>query len=295
MIETVDVKITKIRYKSDARSNGSAYYIFSTDKGFVAKGSAFFELSCDMFLRLEGFWQKSKFNGANEFTFKSAVTILPTSSKARFEYACSITKGIGKALQKAIWAKVGEDWETSDLSGIAGVGESTKQNWTIALREISNQRQRAEAFAWMLERKLTKNMAAISWNKWEAQATAVINADPYELARLPNYGFAMIDEMILANEAWGIGLLDERRIKAAILYILDANANNGNTIITLAQLTVQLAQICKGASNEVVERIINKSDAVEVVNAEFGDAFAWVARKKDKDNETMVWERFKCN
>lgn len=286
----IEAKVTKIRYASEPQS-GATFYIAETDKGII-KGKSQIGISENQYVRLDGDWQISKFNGQREFLFRSIIPMLPVSSRARFEYACSITKGIGEHLQEKIWEAVGEKWETSSLENIPGVGRETRSAWRTTLIELQNQAERAEIFAWMMQAGLTANMAAAAWKLWEKDAAGVIQQNPYRLAELPNYGFKTVDEMIMNRPEWEIGILDPRRIKAAILYLLDENAGNGNTSMTLPVCLSKTEDICKGIHKEDFLTNIQDKD-IMLFNLDYGEAAASIARKKDFENETAIWKRWK--
>lgn len=288
----MEAKITGIRYKSEPQ-RGMTFYIAETDKGIV-KGRSHIELQVNQHVRLDGDWQLSKFNGQREFLFRSIIPSLPVSSRARFEYACSITKGIGERLQEKIWAVTGDEWEKSDLTGIPGIGRETRSAWQMTLIELENQKERAEIFSWMLQAGLTANMAAAAWNKWDKDAGGIIQQNPYRLAELPNYGFKTVDALILNSKEWDIGILDQRRIKAAILYLLDENAATGNTSISLSSCMAKTEDICKGIHHDDFIHNLKDNDIV-LINIEWGEDAASVARKKDFEDETKIWRRWRWN
>ena len=286
----MDAKITGIRYKSEPQK-GAVFYIAETDKGII-KGRSQLELTEKQHVRLDGDWQVSKFNGQREFLFRSIIPIIPVSSRARFEYTCSITKGIGKHLQEKIWDAVGEGWETSDLENISGIGRETRSAWRTTLIEIKNQADRAEIFAWMLQAGLTANMAAAAWTKWDKDAAGIIQQNPYRLTELPNYGFIAVDTIVQNSKEWDINTLDPRRIKAAILYLLDENARCGNTAMPICSCMAKAEDICKGLHHDDFISNIKDKDIV-LINIEWGENAASIARKKDFEDETRIWRRWK--
>lgn len=286
----MDAKITGIRYKSEPQK-GAVFYIAETNKGII-KGKSHLELEINQNFQIEGEWQISKYNGQREFLFRSIIPSLPVTPRAKFEYACSITKGIGEHLQEKIWNKVGEEWEKSDLSGIPGIGRETRSAWQMTMIELENQKERASAFAWMLQAGLTANMAAAAWNKWDKDAGGIIQQNPYRLTELPNYGFKAIDGMVINSKEWDIGMLDPRRVKAAILYLLDENAGCGNTAMPLCSCMAKAEDICKGLHHDDFISNIKDKDIV-LINIEWGESAASIARKKDFEDETRIWRRWK--
>jgi exodeoxyribonuclease V alpha subunit len=288
----MDAKITSIRYKSEPQK-GAVFYIAETDKGII-KGKSHLELEINQNFQIEGEWQISKYNGQREFLFRSIIPSLPVTPRARFEYACSITKGIGDCLQEKIWEAVGESWDDSDLSGIPGIGRETKAAWQTTLIQIKNQKEQADIFAWMMQVGLTPNMAAAAWNEWNKDCGGIIQQNPYRLTELPNYGFKAIDGMVINSKEWDIGMLDPRRVKAAILYLLDENAGAGHTAVDLRRFKRLAMDICKGINSDMLQEAM-KDNSVVLLNMEYGEDAASVARRKDYDNETRIWRRWTCN
>jgi len=289
----MDVKITGIRYKSEPQK-GAVFYIAETDRGII-KGKSHLELEINQNFQIEGEWQISKYNGQREFLFRSIIPSLPVTPRARFEYACSITKGIGDYLQEKIWEAVGESWDDSDLSGIPGIGRETKAAWQTTLIQIKNQKEQANIFAWMLQAGLTANMAAAAWNKWDKDAGGIIQQNPYRLTELPNYGFKAVDAMVTNSKEWSIGMLDPRRIKAAVLYLLDENAASGHTAIRMPEFQSRIEDVCKGINREDVCKLMKEISEVIVINIEWGEDAASISRKKDFDDENSIWRRWRWN
>lgn len=288
----MDVKITGIRYKGETQK-GAVFYIAETDSGII-KGKSHLELEINQNFQIEGEWQISKYNGQREFLFRSIIPSLPVTPRARFEYACSITKGIGNCLQEKIWEAVGEGWDDSDLSGIPGIGRETKAAWQTTLIQIKNQKEQADIFAWMMQVGLTANMAAAAWNEWNKDCGGIIQQNPYRLTELPNYGFKAIDDMVINGKEWNIGMLDPRRVKAAILYLLDENAGAGNTAVDFRRFKSLAMDICKGINSDMLQEAM-KDNSVVLLNMEYGEDATSVARRKDYDNETRIWRRWTCN
>ena len=97
---------------------------------------------------------------------------------------------------------------------------------------------------------LTANMAAAAWVKWAEEAAGVVNQNPYRLADLPHYGFLTVDEIVLRG-AWGIERLDQRRIQAAVVYILDRNAADGHTAMNMRECLSKLSNLPRNHSANV--------------------------------------------
>jgi len=289
----LETKIKGIRYEK--KGDDQTFYILETDAG-IMKGKAYFELQKDKCIKAEGSWVISKFNGKNEFYFKSVIPSLPIAPKSKFDYACSITKGIGEKLQAKIWEELVGDWEHIDIKTVDGVGDAIADEWKVTLAEIKNMGQQADLFAWMGQIGMTANMCAAAWTKWGKECGGVIYNNPYKLAELPHYGFLIVDKMVLNNETWQIGQTDQRRVVAAILYILDENANAGNTAMSFFKLEKEAQKLCIGiTTHDVITGVINarKAKQASFVTGDEASVSGYLARAKDYEAEMAVWERWK--
>lgn len=285
----MNAKITAIRYKSEPQKGGR-FWVVETDQG-ICKGKSELDINVGDYVTVDGEWRASKYNGQREFLFSSLLPSLPVTSRARFEYACSMTKGIGPAVMEKIWAALGEDWAQSVLDDIPGIGRDTKAAWKTTLIEIENQGRRADVFSWLMQAGLTANMATAAWVKWGEEAAGVVHQNPYRLAELPHYGFLTVDEIVLRG-AWGIDRLDPRRIRAALLHLLDKNAGDGHTAVLMRECLEQASVICPDITFDLFREAMETPEVVSI-GAEYGIDNTYLARRIDYKHETIIWERWK--
>ena len=278
--ETIRAVVERILF----RKNDDGWSILRTDRG-VVKGCVAWEPRIGDALRLEGTWRTSAYNGAEEFVFRTAMIDVPESKRALLTYAVSITDGMGEAAAEKIWARYGDAWPDVEDLAIKGLTAKARDCWPETLRRVAEQRDQAQAVAFLLDHGCTLNMAAAAWAKWGKATISVTRADPFVLASLPHYGFIAVDNGI--RQAFGIGDDDPRRAAAAVRYLLDENAGAGNTLAARAWLAQRLGSICPGATATLVSILAALAAAGHVTLAG-----RWVARSRDWQNETAIWQRF---
>lgn len=282
----IEAKIEKIIFKKESGARGF-FYILKTDRGNCL-GDAKFNIAEGEVFTLGGEWRTSKFNGQQEFAFVSIVPFLPVDPFAALSYACSVTRGMGEAAARKIWEIAGGDWRNVDIEAVPGLTRAARSQWQVTLRELENQRERAEIFAWFMSIGMTEALSAAAWAEWGVNSAAVVQKNPYKLAELPYYGFKMIDALVLDNPQWDIEAADPRRIRAAIAYILDENANTrGFTAIDLKEILQHVNKIAPGV------RALNLDEMDKVVKVVWAADYAFVARKFDYENEMKIWERWR--
>ena len=278
--ETIRAVVEKIVY----RKNDDGWSILRTDRGTV-KGCVAWEPKVGDALQLEGTWKLSTFNGTDEFVFRTAMVDVPECRRALLTYAVSITEGMGEATAEKIWARYGENWPEAQDLDIKGLTAKARDCWRETLRRVAEQRDQAQAVAYLLDHGCTLNMAVAAWGRWGKTTISVTQADPFALAGLPRYGFIAVDNGI--RQAFGIGDDDPRRAAAAVCYLLDENAKSGNTLAGRLWLEQRVAAICPVAAakrDSILSRL--------VADGRVTLAGQWIARSQDWQNETAIWKRF---
>ena len=217
----IDAKVERIRYpKADAIAaddfNPQSFYILACDVG-VAKGRLDHCPKIGETLSLEGCWEVSKFNGQPEFSFFHATVHVPTDERALLRYACEMTPGFGPAMEERIWAERGENWRGISLADdIRGLTPDKLKALQETIDFLSLNQERAKTVSWLVSIGLTLKMAESAFEKWGASTVSRVEADPYILATLPNYGFSDADSHV--RRYFKIERNDQRRIYAALRY-----------------------------------------------------------------------------
>lgn len=234
--ETIPVKIEKIRYfKKD-----SSWYILKTDLG-MCLGTVPFEVKENDLLQLNGYWQLSKFDGKQEFIFKSALMSVPEDSRALLHYAVELTKGLGGTAENRIWGKYQEEWSKSNLSEIPKITDATRFNWITTLQRLKDQKGQTQAVSFLMAKNCTMNMAVVAWNTWGDKTVSTVMGNCYELTELPYYGFVLVDEKI--RPQFGIPDADPRRMEAAIIYTMQQLTESAGSLVEVETLRNELMKI----------------------------------------------------
>ena len=220
---TITAKVERIRYpKPDAIGaadfNPQCFYILSCDIG-VCKGKLDHLPKAGEALTLDGKWEVSQFNGQPEFVFFHAKVFVPADERALLRYACEMTPGFGPAMEERIWAERGDNWRGVSLADdIRGLTPDKLAALQKTIDFLNVNQERAKAVSWLVSIGLTLKMAEAAFEKWGSSTVARVEADPYILAQLPNYGFSDADSHVRAH--FKIERNDQRRINAALKYYL---------------------------------------------------------------------------
>lgn len=283
MSETIQVIVRQIRWQED----GKDWKVIMTDKGAV-KGAIPWSPREGERLKLFGTWERSKYNGAPEFNFKSAMTDIPTDSRALLSYAVELTPGLGDARAQQIWDTYGEDWKTADLEKIHGLQRSTRVAWQETMEKLKAEAEKASTIAYFLDKGLTINLAMKAWEIWKVSAIGVVQADPYCLTVLPGVGFKTVDNDIAPK--FGIGKDDPRRHDAAGLFVVGEICDSGgHTIVQRADMETEFQRLIGfsvgGQANlgAVIDRLMAAENLVQVWPGFF-------ALTRDFKHDTLIME-----
>jgi hypothetical protein len=233
-------------------------------------------------LKLTGSWKKSDFNGAQEFHFRTCELNLPTNPRALLSYACTITKGLGPVREQEVWDRYGDTWPDQDLNGIDGLTDAIRYAWKDTLARLSNEKNKSQAVAFLVEHGCTLTVALKAWDRWEDETIGIVQDDPYLLADLPYCGFHTVEKGI--RQTFDIGDTDPRRTKAAVLYVLESQLptgpdNNGGTWHEQGDV-IKAASAATGHINGIAEAIESLVVAGKLVSIDGGYAL-----KTDAENE----------
>lgn len=221
---TITAKVERIRYpKRDAINavdfNPQGFYILTCDVG-TCKGRLDHLPKSGESLTLDGKWEVSQFNGQTEFVFFHSKVFVPADGRSLLRYACEMTPGFGPAMEERIWAERGEGWRGVSLADdIRGLTPDKLAALQKTIDFLNLNQERAKAVSWLVSIGLTVKMAEAAFAKWGASVVPRVEADPYALASLPNYGFSDADSHV--RNHFKIERNDPRRINAALKYYLN--------------------------------------------------------------------------
>ncbi|MCK9519967.1 MAG: hypothetical protein M0R74_13220 [Dehalococcoidia bacterium] len=241
----LNVTIQRVAYPP-ATADADAWYILITDAG-AAKGRMAWRPQEGEALILEG--EYATYKGEKEFSFKSARLNVPTNPRDQLHYVCARTPGMGPAMEQLIWDAAGTDWANIQPGAVQRLSGKIYSNFQLQIESLREKSEEAAVVAALMGRGATMNMACAAWEQWKAETLGVVNADPYRLAELPNYGFRDVDNKI--RREYGIGDDDKRRIRAAVIYALRRLTDAGDTLVAWDALYQQACGMLGGYADEI--------------------------------------------
>jgi len=277
---TLSVTVQRVAYPP--ATSESDWYILITDAG-AAKGKMAWRPQDGEALILEG--EYATYKGEREFTFKSARLNVPTDPRDQLHYVCARTPGMGAAMEQLIWDAAGADWMNVQPGAVARLNGKVYANFQLQLESLREKSEESAVGAALMGRGATMNMACAAWEAWKAETLGVVNADPYRLAELPNYGFRDVDTKI--RQAYGITDADKRRIRAAVVYALRRLTDAGDTLVTWASLFQQACGLL-GGYEDLISDCTSELFAEGVLKA-FAESEG-VALAADFRAESDIWD-----
>lgn len=212
--------------------NGYSVFVMDTEDGSLTCTGILFNLYPGDALELEGDFTYHDRYG-EQFQFTSAERDKEYSSAGMKNYLMAgNVKNIGPVTAKNIIDHFGD--ETADiiennperLIEVRGIGPATLEKILDSLEESQGSRK---VFVELAEYGITGFVAKKLYDKFLADAVDILKEDPYRVSRtVPGFGFVRADA--LANKM-GIEKNDPRRVKAAIVYILQEAQLNGDMFL----------------------------------------------------------------
>jgi hypothetical protein len=257
-LQTFEVKVTWVKYPSetddrDKRNNGESklFYILAAEGpmgGIAAKGDMLFRPKIGEHLKLTGEWKE--WNGTRQFAFRNCEIVIPVNPRDMLRYACELTKGFGPSLEEAIWKAKGEDWQDLAEGDVKGITPAKLQDFRATIEEIGVREQQSRTIAWLMGHGLTANFAQGAWVTFGKDCISLVEINPYNLTKVPQYGFAAVDNGV--RQTFGIADNDDRRIDAGIMYCMGILTERGNTVVTWYELANECANKLPQISDNVI-------------------------------------------
>ena len=217
-----------VRYPAAAEDSGSREFrIVNTDHGIV-KGTMGWRPAQGELVKFVGVKQIVHPRYGIGWEFKYAQHIMPTDERAALAYVCSMTHGIGPALEQAIWDMCGEDWRNLSAYSVPRLSAAARDAFLNALAEADAQGERTSAMSYLFSLGCTPHMADVAWERWGLATIATIQENVYALATLPFYSFKDVDTRI-DKAQFGITRDNARRIDAAISYVMSQRCQSETT------------------------------------------------------------------
>jgi hypothetical protein len=273
--------ITRVAYPP-ITDREATWFILATSRGTCVGSMPWRPKEGDA-LTLEGEWGAR--NGEKQFKFKSAMIDIPTSPRDQLHYVVTRTVGLGPAMESIIWDFAKDKWKDIKPDTLPKLKGKVYEEFRNQIAALEQDADKVAAIAFLMGKSCTQNMACAAWEKWEKETLGVVTANPYQLAELPNYGFAHVDGDV--RRAFGIGDQDERRIKAAVVYSLRQLTGSGSTVIEWREVLTKCMGYVGGQKG-----LINKATRELVEDGTlywFGGSKS-VALMRDWRDEMSIWE-----
>ena len=254
---TLDVEVNRVLYPPPATEG--EFFVLLTDRT-KCSGKMKWRPEKGERLRLEGEW--TSYRGERNFKFSSAIPNVPVDPRDQLRYACDRAVGFGPVLEQLIWSAYADNWRAAEVGSVKGFTAVKSLALQEAVSAVDLEADKSQAIGWLMGKGATVNMATSAYEEWKKETIGVAQANPFRLADLPNYSFVDVDGSI--REAFGIGMNDRRRIRAAIVYKLKKLTSGGSTVIdwnTLSFAVCELvgADLVKMVSDETAEMFEDKS------------------------------------
>jgi hypothetical protein len=221
----IDVVVEKVLYPKSGQDD-KGWYVLATDQGRASGKMAWMPIEGER-LRLTG--EEAYYGGKPNFNFVTAIPNVPVDPRDMLRYVCERAKGIGPAIEDALWEAMGKDWKNAKPGCVKGFSPAKANAFHEALALTEVEADKSQVIGWLMGRGATVNMATAAFEVWKKNTVGVIQNNPFRLADLPNYSFADVDGAIRKN--FDIGDEDPRRIKAAVVYKLRQMTAGGSTVI----------------------------------------------------------------
>jgi len=209
-------------------------------------------------IRARGGWKDDRRFG-RQFQAQHILAVAPNSTDGiRRFLASGLIDGIGKAYAKRIVEKFGTETfrvieeESKKLEEVSGIGKARrlriKDSW-------KRQKSVRDIMIFLHEHGLSTARALRLFKTYGEEATNVLRADPYRLAReIPGVGFKTADQI-----ARQMGQSDDspQRNNAGLLYVLEQAARQGHCALPRQKLIEEAINIL-GTSAEAVEQALNE-------------------------------------
>ncbi len=191
---------------------------------------------------------------------------LPATAGAIYKYLASgAIKGIGPALARRIVDYFGEDTldimekDPLRLCRVKGISQQKAQDISQEFQRIFGIRA---VMLFLSKYRIPNSFSVRIWKKWGTRAVDVIKDNPYLLCSGDiGLDFDKADEIA---RSLGMAPDDQKRIRAAFLFVLRHNLSNGHTCLpalTLAKVTKSLSQ----ADDEALEQALDSLEREEEI------------------------------
>ena len=186
-------------------------------------------------VRLIGRWGHHPRHG-ERFEFDLLELLPPVDRRGLERYLASKAfPGIGPTLAGRIVETLGEatlERIAADPSCLAGIRGLSSEVASELARRVREQQAVHRAYAYLHGLGLGPLQSRAVLSKLGGRAREIIEEDPYQLQRVPGLGFRLADRVAL-----GLGFPedDPRRLRAALLHVMESAANDGQSLLPLGE------------------------------------------------------------
>lgn len=227
-----------------------------------------------------------------QFKAESVRTVLPATIAGVEKYLGSgLIKGVGPVTAKRIVRKFGletlsviEETPTR-LHEVLGVG---RKRVDLITRAWAEQRKIKEVMLFLQSHGVSTGLAVRIYKQYGDDAVAVVQNDPYRLAR-EVFGIGFITADKIARDM-GIAHDAPERVAAGVAYVLSQAADEGNVYLPAAELTTRAAELLGVQPGQAQDgiRVLQEAEQVWVEEPAPGSPVA--AEEKHKGETSALAE-----
>ncbi len=233
----------KVVYQIFKAPDGYTVLDVKTKEGYLTVVGFFDEIALDTEYIFKGEWKTSKKYGPYFFAKTHEITI-PDSEAGLITFLTGFIKGLGYKKAQMLVKKFGSkrlleilDYEPEKLKEVPGIGDKTlqmiKSSWEVY-------RFSGKALSYLTELGITPKMALKIYKQYGEKTEAILEENPYILTEIWGIGFKKAD--YLARKI-GVAPDDPRRIRAAILYVLQQAGDEGHTYLPQEEFLLRINDI----------------------------------------------------
>ncbi len=253
-METIRGKVVFVIYKSD---DGYTVLRVSTKDGEITVTGFFDDVAVGTEYIFRGEWKNSRKYGPYFYASSYEIT-LPESEEGFINFLAGFIKGLGYKKAAMLVKKLGVsrlieilDNDPDKLLDIPGIGSKTvemiKSSWEI-------HRFSGRSLSFLTGLGITPKMAMKIYREYGERTKDILTENPYVLTEIWGIGFKKADELA---KKLGVDPEDPRRIRAAVLYVLNKAAESGHTYLPIDEFFEETRKL-KIEDYRLVEKIIKE-------------------------------------
>lgn len=237
--------------------------------------------------RFHGRWMKDEVRGTWNFVFKISELFFDSGKEGFVKYLSTEVHGIGPRIAEAIYEKYGQDaFETLETNPVK-VSQDIPGISPERAGEISAYLKKEAGI-----RDLRKRMYAIGLTHWQintiiqqygSDAERTLREDVFKLTEIKGLGFKRVSSIADMLE---IPKDDPGRMRAAVIYAIDALMDDGHTCI-LGHEIICKAQELLDVKHANISAILEELVESGVLASEFSDPEKYIEDKQIFDELHM--------